>query len=928
MKNVAQLVQLNTEAMVNRIHNEDCLLGMQRIADGSIDFILCDLPFGTTANDWDKIIPFDKLWAECERVIKPNGAIALFANGAFTHRLIASNCDLFRYKWIWEKTKRGNFVNAKNRPMTAYEEICVFSKAHTANGSKNKMVYYPQCLIPCNKTVKAGQGKHGTMSGKRPSHKDEFVQEYTGYPCDILAFPSVGKPLHPTQKPDDLLEYLIRTYTQPSEIVLDNTCGSGSTLTAAINTGRKFIGFELDPKYYQIAVNRVAVAQAEVTALLLPSELPITCTTLNEIEADFAALPSAKSPIEYHTAINRVEAIQDSIPLLQLKTLTVCALEDKIEEAFAKLPVAKNSPKINLQGTYDTILADPPWQYDFSVSNRASIEAHYPTLTLEQIKGMKLPVADNAVLYLWATSPKLREALSVMEAWGFEYKSSYCWDKERKGLGYWSRGQHELLLVGTRGKVGINGKLKLVRPTKESSVYREERTEHSVKPNHYYDLIEAMFPEGRYLEVFARRRHSEKWAVWGNDVTPADSLRGYNPRVVDLFAGAGGMSLGLQQAEAISGNEVDRVDVVDCEVIAPSESNTAPTTALSVGLHDAEMDTRTKSKNPKFPNFALMKLSAWHKSQGNIVEWWKPGKTYDRVYTSKIFTFTPDNPLLPTDTIKGGTGYGVYESLPPEIDAMTPDYSIYPDIDYAIGFLTRGCPRKCKFCVVPRKEGEIRPYARWQDIVRPDTKKLVLMDNNILACEYGLEQLSELANSDYEVDCNQGLDARLVTPQVADILARVKWLRKTKNAPRYIRFSCDGKAQIPAILNAVKLLSERGIKPYRIFIYLLVDDIADAEYRVHTLSTELKSVCLYAQALRPLDGSPPYPEQMRYASYVNGRSYKKFTWQEYCDWHGLKKGSDYKGWRRKEKSPTVQCSEIIHTDIIQVESDAPQKERG
>ena len=156
------------------------------------------------------------------------------------------------------KTKKGNFVNAKNRPMTSFEEVLVFSKANTANGSKNKMKYNPQGLIPFNKTVKNGESKFGTMAGKRPSHQKERVQKFTNYPQDVLYFDSVGKTLHPTHKPEALMEYLIRTYTDEGDTVLDSCAGSGSTLIAAMNANRSFIGIEKEKEYYDLIVNRIA----------------------------------------------------------------------------------------------------------------------------------------------------------------------------------------------------------------------------------------------------------------------------------------------------------------------------------------------------------------------------------------------------------------------------------------------------------------------------------------------------------------------------------------------------------------------------------------------------------------------------------------------------------------------------------------------
>ena len=235
----------------------DCLELMKDIPDKSIDMILCDLPYGTTASGWDKVINVKDMWMQYERIIKEDGAMVLFASGQFTHKLILSNEKIYRYKWIWFKTKKGNFVNAKNRPMTSYEEILVFSKGATANGSKIKMKYYPQGLKPIYKISKDNGTRFGTMAGKRPSHKKETIQEWTNYPFDVLQFESVGKPIHPTQKPVALLEYLIKTYTLEGETVLDNCMGSGSTGVACINTSRKFIGIELDEQYYKIACERI-----------------------------------------------------------------------------------------------------------------------------------------------------------------------------------------------------------------------------------------------------------------------------------------------------------------------------------------------------------------------------------------------------------------------------------------------------------------------------------------------------------------------------------------------------------------------------------------------------------------------------------------------------------------------------------------------
>ena len=304
---------------------------------------------------------------------------------------------------------------------------------------------------------------------------------------------------------------------------------------------------------------------------------------------------------------------------------------------------------------------------------------------------------------------------------------------------------------------------------------------------------------------------------------------------------------------------------------------------MIIGLHDAEKDYFKHGKN--FPNLALMKISAWHKAHGDSVEWWIPTMHYDRVYSSKIFDFTPNNPYLPEDALRGGTGYHdipMNQELAPEIDAMFPDYSIYPECDYAIGYLTRGCPNHCRWCVVPRKEGKIRSYRRWQEIVRHDTDKLVLMDNNILACEHGIKQLEGLIGTGYQIDLNQGMDARLVTDDIADILSRLKWIR-------FIRFSCDQKSQIKPIRRTIELLGRHGVKPYRIFIYLLVTaDLVDASERVEELKG-YRAINLYAQAERNERlGVVPNEGQLEFAQrYVYGGSYRTETWAEYCRRNGF-----------------------------------------
>jgi N6-adenosine-specific RNA methylase IME4 len=174
------------------------------------------------------------------------------------------------------------------------------------------------------------------------------------------------------------------------------------------------------------------------------------------------------------------------------------------------------SPNDLPDGEFDVIYADPPWKYDFSETAEREIENQYPTMEVNDIEQLQIPSADNAVLFLWATAPKLREALKVMESWGFEYKTNMIWDKEIIGMGYWARGQHELLLVGVKGTYPAPPE-----SVRESSVYREQRTSHSKKPDYYYSLIERLCPNGKYLELFARTTR-QGWTTWGNDKNATD----------------------------------------------------------------------------------------------------------------------------------------------------------------------------------------------------------------------------------------------------------------------------------------------------------------------------------------------------------------------------------------------------------------------
>lgn len=237
---------------LNKIYNEECLIGMEKIPDKSIDMILCDLPYGTTACKWDTIIPFDLLWEQYNRIIKDNGAIVLTASQPFTSALIMSNVNNFKYNWTWDKvTAKGHLV-AKYRPMQQTEDICVFGKG--------RINYYPimELRDKVRKDVSVEYSRTQIMGGTTSKEKEKILRTHK-YPKTILKYSNASQKnkLHPTQKPVDLFEYLIKTYTNEGETVLDNCMGSGTTAIAAINTNRNYIGFELDEDYYNSSLERI-----------------------------------------------------------------------------------------------------------------------------------------------------------------------------------------------------------------------------------------------------------------------------------------------------------------------------------------------------------------------------------------------------------------------------------------------------------------------------------------------------------------------------------------------------------------------------------------------------------------------------------------------------------------------------------------------
>ena len=290
---------------------------------------------------------------------------------------------------------------------------------------------------------------------------------------------------------------------------------------------------------------------------------------------------------------------------------------------------------------------------------------------------------------------------------------------------------------------------------------------------------------------------------------------------------------------------------------------------LPIALHDADATS--------FPNLALMKLSAWHKAKGQRVEWYQPGQQYRAIYSSKVFTFTPEAEL-PKEAILGGTGYGSPWRLSDGVEHTCPDYALYGST-FSQGFLTRGCPNKCGWCIVPRKEGEIRAHADIEEFARHP--EVVLMDNNVLAHDHGIMQIEKMARLGLKVDFNQGLDARRIDDGIARRLAALKWKMP-------LRLACDQRGQMEAVQRAVKFLRYHNCTPTRFFVYVLVKDIEDALERVMFL----KGLGLdpFAQPYRDFNtNAEPTQEQRRFARWVNHKAiFKGVTWEEYRKAHHIR----------------------------------------
>lgn len=259
------------------LHNGDCLDVMATLPAASVDLILCDLPYGTTQNKWDSVIPLDALWAQYWRIAKPNAAIVLTAQTMFTALLMTASPREHRYNLVWEKTKAGGFLNAKRMPLQAHEDICIFYRSMPT--------YNPQMEAGKPYIKKAVSNGDGSNYGKFDRVGQIAINNGERYPRSVIKISNDNHgSVHPTQKPVALMEYLIRTYTNPGDVVLDNTMGSGTTGVAAIQSGRRFIGIERDPSYFAIASKRISEARP-----------PRPVLDLSAFRAEMALLPAIEA---------------------------------------------------------------------------------------------------------------------------------------------------------------------------------------------------------------------------------------------------------------------------------------------------------------------------------------------------------------------------------------------------------------------------------------------------------------------------------------------------------------------------------------------------------------------------------------------------------------------------------------------------------
>lgn len=284
--------------------------------------------------------------------------------------------------------------------------------------------------------------------------------------------------------------------------------------------------------------------------------------------------------------------------------------------------------------------------------------------------------------------------------------------------------------------------------------------------------------------------------------------------------------------------------------------------------------------NTGFPNYALMKLYRYYNERGDIAILFDDpaDDTFDKVYCSSVFSFT-EKVEVPAHWVTGGSGYSLQSQLPDEVEELEPDYALYPGMTHALGFLTRGCIRNCDFCIVREKEGMIRPY-RDIDTISQGWRDIVLCDNNVLASPHGLAQMEIIAEKKFKVDFNQGLDARLITNEIAKLMGRMYWLSP-------VRLACDDESMIEPVVRAIEWLRWYNVTPRAYFVYVLAKDVESALHRVRVIKG--MNVTPFVQPYIDKDGTPPSRELRRLARWVNaggGKAFKTCGWEKYCEERG------------------------------------------
>lgn len=383
--------------LIARLWKGDCLDLMASIPDGSVDLIATDLPYGAMKSGWDKALPMDRLWAEYRRILKPAGSVVMTTAGMFTARHMMAAPDLYKYGLVWAKSRVTCPMQAAYRPMSAHEDILVFSKGGIGVRASRPMTYNPQGLVPLDqpKPRKAVGISALYDSYADPEHPVEWEQTHTNYPRSVQHFASVGNPVHNTQKPVELFEWIVRTYSNPGDVVLDNTMGSGTTGVAALAAGRSFIGIELEPRFYEAAVQRIREAASEV-CIETTAPQSIDDRIMEAKRAAFrASLPPASNDtgLRFATLCSGIESVGQAWESLGYQPVFVSEVgRDQCKVLSRHYPTVPNVGDMTLidgrqwRGQVDVLWASTPCQSHSRNGKRQGLLDPRGNLTLTAVK--------------------------------------------------------------------------------------------------------------------------------------------------------------------------------------------------------------------------------------------------------------------------------------------------------------------------------------------------------------------------------------------------------------------------------------------------------------------------------------------------------------------------------------------------------------